>query len=68
MPSSGGDRHLRSRADLVQVLHRLGLPEATIAEIEAQLSDPVDIDEAGALLQNYGLTRDAVISRLGGSP
>jgi hypothetical protein len=60
--------HLRARADLLQVARRIGIPEETIAEISAQLPDPVDLDEAGALLQSYGLTRDAVISRMGGSP
>jgi hypothetical protein len=63
-----GERHLRAKADLVQVARRLGLPEETIAEISAQLPDPVDLDEAGPLLQSYGLTRDAIISRMGGSP
>ncbi len=53
---------------MLQTLRRLGLPQATIAEIAAQLPDPVDLDKAGGLLQNYGLTRDSVISRLGGSP
>jgi hypothetical protein len=63
-----GDPHLRSKADLQQLMRRLGLPEETIAEISAQLPDPVDLDAAGPLLLSYGLTRDAVISRLGGSP
>ena len=44
------------------------MPEATIAEISAKLSDPIDLHEAGALLQPYGLTRDELMSRLGGSP
>jgi hypothetical protein len=46
----------------------LAVPQETIAEIAAQLSDPVDLHEVGALLQAYGLTRDAAISQLGGSP
>jgi hypothetical protein len=59
---------LRSKSELLRVLRRLGVPETTISAIDTQLPDPVDMDEAGALLQSYGLTRDEVISRLGGSP
>ncbi|MBV8717509.1 MAG: hypothetical protein JOZ65_20800 [Chloroflexi bacterium] len=62
------DSQHRSKADVLQVLRRLGLSDATIAEIDAQLPEWVDLDESGALLQSYGLTRDAVMSRLGGSP
>jgi hypothetical protein len=58
----------RSKIEFVHVLHHLGVPEETIAEIAAKLSDPVDLDESGAFLQSYGLTRDALISRMGGSP
>jgi hypothetical protein len=57
-----------SKTELVHVLHRLGLSEATIAEISAKLPDRVDLDASGAFLQSYGLTRDALVSRLGGSP
>jgi len=60
--------HHVSKAELLQILQRLAIPKETIAEIAAKLPDPVDLDESGALLQTYGLTRDAAISRLGGSP
>jgi hypothetical protein len=62
------DSHYLSKAEVLRVLGRLALPEETIAEIGAKLSDPVDLHEAAALLQPYGLTRDSMISRLGGSP
>jgi hypothetical protein len=62
------DRRYRSKAEFVQVLHRLGISDESISEIAAKLSDPIDLDESGALLQSYGLTLDAAISRLGGSP
>jgi hypothetical protein len=69
MTRPGGDeRHLQSKAELIQILHRLAVPQETIDELDARLPDPVDLDAAGSLLQSYGLTRDAVISRLGGSP
>ena len=62
------DDRYRSKADFVHLLHCVGLREQTIAEIAAKVSDPVDLDKSGALLQTYGLTRDALISRMGGSP
>jgi hypothetical protein len=62
------DSHYRSKAEVLQVLARAGVPQETIAEIAAKLPDPVDLHESGELLQKYGLTRDALISRLGGSP
>ena len=62
------DSHQRPKAELVKVLQRAGIPEERIAEIAAQLPDPVDLDKSGALLQSYGLTRDALISLMGGSP
>lgn len=57
-----------SKAELRHVLRRLGIPDTIINEIDSKLPDLVDLDEAGALFQTYGLTRDEVISRLGGSP
>jgi hypothetical protein len=68
MTQPGGGSHFRSKAELLQLLQRLGTSRETIAELDAKLSDPVNLDTAGDLLQSYGLTRDAVISRLGGSP
>jgi hypothetical protein len=62
------ESHYRSKAEVLQVLARVGVSEKTIAEIAAKLPDPVDLHESAALLQEYGLTRDALISRLGGSP
>jgi hypothetical protein len=58
----------RSKAEVLKVLARARIPEETIAEISAKLPDPVDLDKQGALLQTYGITRDELISALGGSP
>jgi hypothetical protein len=46
----------------------MAIPEETLAEIGAQLPDPVELHQAAALLQPYGLTRDGLMSRLGASP
>ena len=68
MTQSERDPHYRSKAYVLSVLRRIGVPPETIAEIDSKLPDPVDIDEAGAILLPYGLTLDEAISRLGGSP
>jgi hypothetical protein len=62
------DSHFRSKAEVLRVLGRVGVPQETLAAIAAQLPDPVDMHEAAQLLQSYGLTRDAIVSSLGGSP
>jgi hypothetical protein len=62
------DSERRSKAELLHVLRRIGVPRATIDEIDSKLPDFVDLDDAQTLFQRYGLTRDQIISRLGGSP
>jgi hypothetical protein len=58
----------RSRDDVLQVLRRLAFPDEVIAEIGSKLPEYVDLDEACNVLQSYGLSRDAAMSRLGASP
>jgi hypothetical protein len=62
------DSERRSKAELLRVLRRIEVPQATIDEICSKLPDFVDLDDAGTLFQKYGVTRDEIISRLGGSP
>ena len=62
------DSERRSKAELLRVLQRIEVPQATIDEIRSELPDFVDLDDAGTLFQKYGLTRDEIISRLGSSP
>jgi hypothetical protein len=39
------------------------------AEVAARdLPDPVELDRAAQFLAPYGITRDVLISRMGGSP
>jgi hypothetical protein len=68
MTQTEDDPHQRSKTELLAGLRRLGIAPETIAEIDSKLPDRFDIEEAGALLQSYGLTLDEAISRLGGSP
>lgn len=56
-----------SRQQVVDVLRRTGYPDLAEAALKG-LPDPVDLDEAAKFLEPYGITRDVLISRLGGSP
>ena len=57
-----------AKKDILVVLHKAGIPDDTIKAIDAQLPDPVDLDRDGPLLQRHGITHDALVSALGGSP
>jgi hypothetical protein len=52
---------------VVDELNRLGYRELA-GEASRDLPDPVDINQLEAWCMQHGLTRDEVISRLGGSP
>jgi hypothetical protein len=55
------------RQNVVDLLRKAGMfDEADRAA--ATLPDPVGVDEAVALLGPHGITKDFLISRLGGSP
>jgi hypothetical protein len=56
-----------ARQDVVDVLRRTGLPELAEEALRV-LPDPVDLDSAAAILQSYGVTRDELVDRMGGSP
>jgi hypothetical protein len=53
--------------EVVQTLDRAGLHNIAI-EVSRQLKDPVDERELEAFLQRYGVTRDFLVSLMGGSP
>jgi hypothetical protein len=56
-----------SRQDIVDTLRRAGFPEAA-EEAMRNLPDPVDFDYVVAWGMRHGITRDDLISRMGGSP
>jgi hypothetical protein len=68
LTAMSGERQLRSKAEVLAVLRRAGVSEATVAALDAQLRDPVDIDRDANLFLRYGLTLDVLIDRMGGSP
>jgi len=56
-----------SRQYVVDVLRTLRYPELA-DEAARDLPDPVDFNRLGAWLMQHGLTRDAIVSQMGGSP
>ena len=56
-----------ARQHVVDVLRTAGLPQVA-EEASRSLPDPVDVERAAQFLQRYGITKDVLISRMGGSP
>ena len=56
-----------TRQDVVDILRKTGFPAAA-DEALRELPDPVDLDQAATWGAKYGITRDELISRMGGSP
>jgi hypothetical protein len=57
----------RQKAEVLRVLRHAGLFEAA-ERLEPVLPDVVDLDRDQDLLEGYGVSRDLLVSRLGGSP
>lgn len=58
---------LTTKTEVVRVLRNAGLSEAA-EEAERTLPDELDIERAADFGAPYGITRDMLISRMGGSP
>ena len=56
-----------AKETVVEVLRRAGLPDEA-EEADRNLPDPVDLEEAAKWGERYGITRDMLMSRMGGSP
>jgi hypothetical protein len=56
-----------SRHEIVATLRRAGLSEAA-DEAMAELPDPVDLQHVEEWGMQRGITRDILVSQLGGSP
>ena len=55
------------RQSVVNMLRRAGLPELA-EKAHRALPDPVEYGHADRFLFQYGITKDELISRRGGSP
>jgi len=64
----GEQRDLRPTATLLGVLRRTGFCEETIRSLQRTLGDRVDLRRDGNVLAGYGITRDRLVDRMGGSP
>ena len=55
------------RQHVVDILRTAGLHEVA-EEAGRSLPEEMDLDQASEFLGRYGITKDALISRMGGSP
>ena len=55
------------KEQVVEILWNAGLQEVA-EEANRSLPDPVQLEEAAKFGEPYGVTRDVLISRMGGSP
>jgi len=58
---------LTTKREIVRVLRKAGFPEAA-EDAERSLPDELDLERAAEFGARYGITRDMLISRMGGSP
>jgi hypothetical protein len=56
-----------TRQHVVEVLRTAGMLEAA-DEADRSLPEELDLERAAEFLGRYGITKDALISRMGGSP
>jgi hypothetical protein len=56
-----------SRQHVVDVLHTLQRPDLA-DEASRDLPDPVDVDRLVSWMSQHGLSRDELVSQMGGSP
>jgi hypothetical protein len=56
-----------TREHVVDVLRTAGLQQEA-DEANQSLPEELDLERAAQFLQRYGITKDALISRMGGSP
>ena len=56
-----------SRPELVAIMRRTGYTELA-DEAERVLPDPVDFDQLEAFARQHGVSKDDIVSEMGGSP
>ena len=65
---SGNGRRGVTKAELARVLARAGYSVSTIDELLAQLQEPIVSPRNGPVFGRYGISPEALMDRLGGSP
>jgi hypothetical protein len=58
---------MKESKKIADMMRHAGFPEAADAA-ERELPDPVELEQAIAFGSKHGVTRDALISEMGGSP
>jgi hypothetical protein len=58
----------RSHEEVAQVLRRAGYSDEFIRDVLQQLPDPLDLQRDAQILERYGLSRELLSDRMGGSP
>ena len=58
---------LVTKRHIVEVLRTAGLPQVA-EEANRSLPDELDLERAAEFVGRYGITKDVLISRMGGSP
>ncbi len=56
-----------ARQQVIDALHRMGLQQEADKALR-ELPDPVDSEQVAQFCERHGLSRDELISRMGGSP
>jgi hypothetical protein len=64
----GDEPRVRGKTEILAVLRRAGYSEQTIAALDAELDDPVDVDRDANVFLRHGITLGGLIDRMGGSP
>jgi hypothetical protein len=64
----GTDAGASPKAELARVLARAGYSVSTIDELLAQLQEPIVSPRNGPVFGRYGISPEALMDRLGGSP
>ena len=57
-----------SHAEVDRVLRRAGIPPKQIEEALRRLPDPLDERDCAALERQFGISRENLMDRMGGSP
>ena len=61
-------QYVFSKSAFLPALRRAGYTPETIPALDAALQDKVDGRRDEALLDRYGVSRNAIVDRMGGSP
>jgi hypothetical protein len=59
---------LISHAEVDRILRRAGIPPKQIEEALRRLPDPLDERDCAALERQFGISRENLMDRMGGSP